>query len=81
METKLEIGQRIDLYEVLHNTRYSDMTIGRFYPSQDENSKYYVGLPCDIDWNSYPTLHVHTQLDNISPECKKVGTMVIKSLK
>lgn len=77
--SKLKVGQRIDVYEVLANTRYYDITIGRQYASRSLDGRdNFVVINNDRGDETY---HVHTQIGDIPPECRKVGTMVIKKVK
>lgn len=77
----MKVGDGIDVYEVLPNTRYVNMKIGRVYPAEIHGNCSYVGLPDEKLWVPSRTLHAFEQIGHIAQECKKVGTLIIKSIK
>jgi len=77
MNTNLQIGQRIDVWEVLPNIRYS-LDPGSWHAESKptENKITYINTIYGRD-----AACANEQLYDIRKEVKKVGTLVIKSPK
>jgi hypothetical protein len=82
MKTKIEVGQRVDIFEVSNDPYNGNFNIGGWYaekPSKYSGNKYGRDMisqsPIPSDWEA-TAWHL-----NIPNHMKKVGTMVIKSIK
>lgn len=76
---KLEIGQRIDIYKVLDSSSQPNgFKNGTLRPHVGIDGNNIVGL---LSQSGIDLSMVHTPFNSYKKECKKVGKMVIKSLK
>jgi len=77
----MEVGQRIDVYEVLKTACYDDnVSIGNHLVNNYGQKSYGWYIPLIHSKSKVLTEDGNVLLSPIS-ECKKVGTLIIKSIK